>query len=241
MEVRKPWSFRGALTEGWEAARLNARAILLIQATAVATVILYYQWPAFAAATRGIDPWRQRWGLPLTFVLGFIAGGLIPEIAKLLTRQVTKLDRAWLSDTAFIGFVYGCIGIQVDVFYRLQAIWFGHSVDWVTIAKKLFVDMAIAAPIIFIPFTVGMFLWREHRFRLAAFRELFTLKTYRERILNIQIVNWFVWVPVLIAVYALPLPLQFPLSALVEACWSLLMVVMATKPPPASAPTPQPL
>lgn len=225
------WTLRGAVAEGWSAARHNARAILLIQALAVAVVVAYYAWPDFAKSLDALGPWRERWGLPLSFILGFLAGGVVPEIAKLATRQTRSFNVAEARETGFVGLVYGLLAIQIDLFYRLQVLLFGHGIDPWTIAKKLAVDMGIAAPLVFIPFTVGMFLWRERGFRLGALPSLFNWKTYRDRILTIQIANWFVWIPALAAVYALPLPLQFPLSTLVEACWSLLLVVMARPSP----------
>jgi len=225
--TERAWTLRRALVEGWTAAKANARAMAFIQAVAAGVVVAYYAWPDFEHATRAIGPWRDRMGLPGSFVVGFIAGGLVPELAKLATRQVQRLDREALSRLGFVGLVYGVLGIQIDLFYRLQSVWFGHGVDVGTIARKLAVDMGLAAPLIFIPYSVGMFLWRERGFRLGALRELFTWQVYRARILTIQVMNWFVWIPVLCAIYALPLPLQFPLSSLIEACWSLLLVVMA--------------
>lgn len=196
----------------------------------MAVVIAFYTWPEFARLTEAIGPWRARYGLPLSFVLGFVAGGAVPEIAKYITRQTLRLDLRLL---VFVGFVYGILGVQIDVFYALQNSWFGSGNDLSTIAKKLFVDSGLAAPIVFIPYSVGMFLWREKGFRLSAIPGFFSWAIYRDRVLTIQVMNWFVWVPVLCALYALPLPLQFPLSMLIEACWTLLVVVMA-KPKPAT-------
>jgi hypothetical protein len=191
----------------------------------VAIVVAFYTWPEFATATEAIGPWRARYGLPLSFVLGFVAGGAVPEVAKVVTRQTPRLDWRLL---VFVGLVYGLLGVQIDIFYRLQSVWFGDGMDVLTIVKKLAVDSGLAAPIIFIPYSVGMFLWREKRFRLDAIPGFFKWSIYRDRVLTIQVMNWFVWIPVLCALYALPLPLQFPLSMLIEACWTLLIVVMAT-------------
>lgn len=224
----RPWSLRRALHEGWDAAKQNARAILLIQAATVGLVAAYYAWPEFARATEAIGPWRARYGLPLSFLLGFIAGGAVPEIAKVASRQTRRLN--W-RDLGFVGLVYGLLAVQIDVFYRLQGMWFGDSADVVTIVKKLAVDMGLAAPLVFIPYTVGMFLWREQKFRLRAIPTFFRWEVYRERVLTVQVMNWFVWIPVLSALYALPLPLQFPLSMLIEACWTLLVVVMTAPKP----------
>lgn len=224
-----PWTLRGALEEGWSAARKNWRAILFIQILAILTVVFYYASPPFAAATSGIGPYRDRMGLPFSFVVGFVSGGLIPEIAKLVTGQTKRLDRKTIGHILFVGLVYGLLGVFIDVFYKLQGFWFGNGTDLGTVAIKLFVDMAIAAPTFFIPYSVGMFLWREKGFRIREIPGFFNRKTYRERFLTIQVINWFVWIPVLSAIYTLPLALQFPLASLIEACWSLLLVVMATE------------
>ena len=193
-------------------------------------VVAFYVWPEFARATEAIGPWRARYGLPMSFLLGFVAGGAVPEVAKVATRQAKRFDWRTLG---FVGLVYGLLAVQIDLFYLLQSLWFGTGTDVGTIAKKLAVDMGLAAPLVFIPYTVGMFLWRERGFRLRAIPTFFRWEIYRDRVLTIQVMNWFVWVPVLCALYALPLALQFPLSMLIEACWTLLVVVMTAPKPDA--------
>lgn len=209
---------------GAAAAKSNVRPILFIQALAVALVLSYWLIPS----SRGLADWigasKAASGPLGAFVAGFIAGGIVPEFARLVTRERKRPD---LAETAFVGFVYGVIGLLVDAFYFLQSHWFGDRVDVPTVVLKVSVDMLLAAPLVFVPVTVGLFLWRESGFSLRAVPSFFNLRVYQERVLSIQVMNWVVWTPVLFAVYALPLSLQFPLAALVEACWSLLVVVMA--------------
>ncbi len=230
------WTLRGALASGWAAARESGRAIGLIQAIAIGLAVAFYASSQVQAWTLAIGEAKARGGPLAAFVAGFVAGGVLPEIARLVSRERTRFGSEALRETVFVGVVYGVVGLQVDAFYWLQSVWFGHGTDVATIAKKVAVDMLLAAPLVFVPFTVGMFLWRERRWRLSAVRELFSWSLYRDRVLSIQVMNWVVWIPVLCAVYALPLSLQFPLAALVEACWSLLLVVMARAPEPNPTP-----
>ena len=213
-----------ALRAGAAAAKSNLRSILFIQFLAVSLAVSYWLVPS----TRGFADWigaTKTTAGPLgAFVAGFIAGGVVPEIARLVTRERRRPN---LGETAFVGFVYGVIGLLVDAFYFMQSQWFGDRVDVPTVVLKVSVDMLVAAPLVFVPVTVGLFLWRESGFSLRAVPSFFSFRVYRERVLSIQVMNWVVWTPVLFAVYALPLSLQFPLAALVEACWSLLVVVMA--------------
>ncbi|MCW5936571.1 MAG: hypothetical protein KIT11_04610 [Fimbriimonadaceae bacterium] len=220
-------AIRRAFREGAAAAAKNLPAILLIQALAIAVAVAYFVWPPMRPIADKVMAVKLAAGLGGAFVAGFVAGGVLPEIAKLLTGR----PRLSPADALFVGLVYGVLGVVVDVFYTMQGVWFGHSNDLLTVAKKLAVDMGVFAPLLFVPLSVGALLWKESGFRTAQLRGLFSWKVYRDRVFSIQVMNWLVWVPVLSALYTLPLPLQFPLAMLVEACWSLLMVVMANTEP----------
>jgi hypothetical protein len=119
----------------------------------------------------------------------------------------------------------------VDVFYGLQAQWFGTGNDAATLAKKTAVDMLVFAPTVFVPYTVAAFRWRAARFKAKAFFEAWTWSGWKRTVLPTWVPNFAFWAPVLLAVYALPTDLQYPLSALATACWSLLFVFLQHRQP----------
>lgn len=167
------WTLRGALAPGIEAVKGHWLTFLVIQSFGLAFVIAYYR-------SRGIQDWaaeladfKVQWGLLFAFGSMFLACTVIPELAKLITGKLKTFDRAWAGKALFTGLVYGIVGIQVDIFYRYQAVWFGTGTDPRTFLLKTLVDMALFSTIISIPTATLMFEWRKHGFSWRRFREDF--------------------------------------------------------------------
>ncbi|MFN8221168.1 MAG: hypothetical protein U0S12_13685 [Fimbriimonadales bacterium] len=216
------WSLAAAMRPGIAAVKSHWRPLLVIQVFAAALVLAYYQSQAVRDALQGLSDLKARSGILFAFVAGFLAGGVFPEIAKLLVRQPNHR----FADAMFNGFAYGTLGILIDRFYILQGVWFGHGIDIGTLVKKNLVDMGLAAPIVFIPYVVGLFEWRRKGHREAA--KMFSWLGYRDKVLPAMLPNWAFWIPVLFCVYAMPPNLQFSLSTLAEAAWSIVFVFIAT-------------
>lgn len=193
----------------------------LVWIIAFALVIAYYSSPAVAESAKGLQVLHAKIGLFFPAIAGFIAGGLLPELAKLLTGTLEKGENV-LAEALFRGLVWVGLAVMVDIFYGWQAMWFGTGNDVITLIKKTLVDMVIFAPTIFVPYTVGMFVWRREKFNLKAFFSVFTPAGWKKEVLPTYIPNVCFWVIVLLAVYALPTDLQYPLSALATACWSII-------------------
>lgn len=222
-----PWSLREALRPGLAAVRRYWAPFILIQACAVGLVVLYYSLESVRIVADDIGAIKKAWGLDFSAIGGFIAGGLLPEAAKALTGRIRSYDSAWFKNMLYAGFVYVIVAVQVDLFYQLQAVLFGHGIDPVTVGLKLLVDMALFAPFLCMPTGVVLIDWRSHAFRLLPTIRGIHRIWYRERVLPAMIPGWAFWIPFLCAVYALPLALQMPLCLLGEAAWSLLFIFIA--------------
>lgn len=219
-------SLKKAFAPGVAAVRAHWRPLLFIQVAALLLVVAYYQSPAVREVASDIAALKQRGGLLFAFCGGFLAGWAFPEIAKFLTGQLKVFDAEWLKKSLFTGLVYGLLASQVDVFYQLQAMWFGTGVSPGTILIKTFVDMGIVAPLWFVPFTVAFFEGRRAGFGAAI--SVWRWPVYRRKVVPALLPNWAFWIPVLFCVYALPTNLQLPLSILAEAAWSIVFVFIAT-------------
>lgn len=227
--TERPWRLSDAVAPGVRALRAQWAPILVVQVLAIALVFAYYRSEAMQSVAHTLSVWKKEGGLVAAFVAGYFAGGCLPEVAKALAGRLRKLDRAWLGKAAFTGFVYGIIGIEVDVFYRLQAVIFGDGTDLGTLAIKTGVDMALFATLIAIPTTVFLFDWRRAGFSLRALSRELRAVWYRDRVLPALIPNWAFWTPVLFCVYAMPTDLQFVFAVVMEAAWSLVFVFIATE------------
>lgn len=218
-----------ALQPGFRALKRNWAPFLVIQLGAGALVWLYYAQPAVQQWADGVAHVKTSWGLAFSFLAGAIAGGLIPEVAKLITGRLKRPDRKWMGQTMFNAFAYGIIASQVDLFYRLQAYLFGHGVDLQTLAIKTAVDMGLFAPIVSMPTAILLFEWRKAGYSWTRAFQTVPKGDWLSKWLAALLPCWGFWIPVLFAVYAMPTNLQFPLSVLAEAAWSIVFVFIATE------------
>jgi len=212
---------------GIRAVKRNWAPFLLIQAVAAITVVCYYHFESFRVAARSVSDAKREWGELFVIVSGAAAGGILPQIAKLATHQTRKIDRKFWEETFYVGFVFATLAVQIDFFYKLQAIVFGTSIDVLTLAKKTSVDMFVVSPLLFVPW--GMFLlhaW-QNNFRWSAVKRAFTWQFYRAYVVPTMPLNWAFWIPMVLCVYALPTALQFPFAQIAEGAWSLIFVFIA--------------
>ncbi|MCG9894003.1 MAG: hypothetical protein MH204_00825 [Fimbriimonadaceae bacterium] len=167
-------------------------------------------------------------GLLGALVAGAIAGGILPEIAKVLAGRMGRWDAARVRLVAFTAFVYAIVGVLVDLLYIVLAITVGPGRDWGTILAKMLIDQLIFTPFLGVAFAAYMFAWRGLGFRREALRGLFTKRGYLEHVWPMLPMCWLFWVPSLLIVYSLPVRLQFTFAILLEAAWSVLFVFRAT-------------
>jgi hypothetical protein len=200
----------------------------LVWVVAFAQVAAYYRVPAVAEAAKGLQGLKASMGLGFAAVAGFIAGGILPELAKALTGRLEKGENPW-GEACYRGVVWIGLAVMVDIFYGYQAQWFGTGNGFGTLAAKTAVDMFIFAPLVFVPYTVGMFVFRREKWRIPALFTTWTPSGWRKEVLPTYVPNVCFWIVVLLAVYALPTDLQYPMSALATACWSILFTFLVNR------------
>jgi hypothetical protein len=210
-----------ALKHGWA-------PMLLIQFFAGCLVVAYYQIPGLRMSLRALEELKSHGGPPFALASGAIAGGLVPQLAKLLTGRVTSFGRRFWLQMLFTGAVYAIVSLQIDYFYQFQAFMFGSQHDGLTVIKKDLVDMAIFAPFISIPTAVILFEWRNAGFSATDLGHRLRSQFFRSKIVPALIPCWAFWIPMLLCVYAMPPNLQFPLAQLAEASWAVLFIFIAT-------------
>lgn len=217
----------GAWGSGIAALRRFYRPFILIQAAALLVVVSYYQsaWVrAVCAVLAGI---KTSGGLLFAAASASVAGGLLPELAKVLgdRRRYGLAGRRGeiLFNLAFFAFN----GVVIDLLYRGEARLFGADATISTIAKKAAFDQFVFTPS-WLPLIIALYLWRYLRFSPSAtWAALRAPGFYRTRVIPLLLPAWCFWIPMVCVIYALPLPLQFVLFILALAAWSLIMVFIA--------------
>ncbi len=163
------------------------------------------------------------------FMAGAIAGGIVPEIARMATGTVEGQGWSRWQKVAWTSLVFGLVGIFVDLFYKGQAALFGNGIDAATLICKTAFDMFVFAPLFCIPFEVASLQWPQKGWKLSEFFRGFGVTTYRDSVLPVMLPCWAFWIPVLVCVYAMPLNLQFVFAIFAEAAWSIIVVYVATR------------
>jgi hypothetical protein len=215
----------GALAAGVAALRRFYRPFLLIQLAAVLLIVAYHMDARVRDACAVLAAWKVAGGLPFAAAAGAFAGGLLPEVAKLVAsggRRLRPRPGVVLFNVAF----FAINGTVVDLLYRNEALLFGGDARVGTVAAKVAFDQFLFTPL-WLHVIVVLFLWRQQRFSLAATVRALRGSFFRARVLPLLLPAWCFWIPMVSIVYAFPLPLQFLLFVLALGAWSLIMVFIA--------------
>lgn len=219
-------SLKQSFRPGLISLRASWAPMALVIALCLATVVGYFFAPPVHRALLAAAEFRESAGFWIIPFSGFIAGALIPELARLLVGSLPPLDRAWLSKTFFTGFVYAVVAIMIFWLYRMQSLVFGDHPTPAIVGIKVVVDMLVFSPFVSIPFAVGMFKWRESGWRPAAWRAVFSWTGYGKNVMPALVMCWAYWAPIMAGLYALPERLQFVVAIFCQGAWSLLFVFM---------------
>lgn len=211
-------------------ARANILPALVLQAIAVFLLWAYHYWPAATSALNELAKIKLATGFLFAFVASAIAGAVLPLLLQSLQRGNHRRIAANALPALFL--FWGLRGCLVDAFYQLQSAVWGNSAHPTTLAIKIFCDLAIASPFVFLPFLVLIFSWADTQGNLSLMRESFQdgiVAWWKREALPLSPVAWLVWTPALVVVYSLPPGLQFPVAAIIQCFWALILVVLTDK------------
>lgn len=121
------------------------------------------------------------------------------------------------------------LGALTNTFYDVQAHVFGDNVALKTIALKTTVDMLLYTPMLSMPLIILAYAYKDANFSFRRMRQSLGASWYRTRVMPVYSASLLVWTPTLFVLYALPLALQFPLQALVQCFWGLILVIMTRR------------
>jgi hypothetical protein len=227
----------GVLELSWEkslrALRINLIPGLLLQGLMAALACAYLLHPPSRHGFETLALLRSRWGLIFSFAGTSLASVVFPEFLRLLLPlQRAKAGKLGsLRSRLLFGIPFwGCIGMQVDLFYRLQYLLFGPSDSVPVILKKVLVDALIYCPVLAIPQAVCVFLWRDHGFTLHGFRGTSPARFYALNIFPVLMANWMVWIPLVCIIYSLPPALSVPFFIIAQSFWVLVFTTLSTRP-----------
>ncbi|NCY20407.1 hypothetical protein EBX31_00435 [bacterium] len=223
-----PWSLQDALRPGFLAVRRYYRVFLFFQAVAIALYFSYHHLPMVQAYCDAFAAWKKTGGISLSALLTAMAGTLLPEFVRTLVGP----DRSWNWDRLrrlgwnFLFFAF--TGLQVDLFYLLQASLFGVGASYQVVLPKIALDFFGFVPWVALPISVSYFLWLELGWSWHRILRAWNWRLYRDRVLPLVIPDFVYWGPILFILYGLPLSLQVPFFLLAFSGWSLAFVFIGS-------------
>jgi len=215
---------------GIRGARANLVPGLVLQAAALALVLGYYYQPAVHAALARLSEARDRAGVISGIASTGLCGGLLPFLYLHFTqRDGAGLPRYSWSQGAGLTAFWAYKGLEVDIWYRIQAHTVGTGHDPATIAIKVVLDQFGYCPVLAVPVTAAVYQWVETRFDGGGlWADIRAGRWYQRKALPVLISNLGVWIPAVAIIYALPTPLQLPLQNII-LCFYTLVVAHQTR------------
>ncbi len=225
---------RTLLTIAWgealKALRTNLVPGLILQTLMLVLGAAYLWHPATRHFFGELSELKSRWGLLFSFAGTSLASTLLPEILGLLLPHAAQGRNGGpgLAPRLLFGLIFwGLIGMQVDLFYRLQFHLFGPSDHISTIATKVLVDAFVYCPLLAIPQAVCIFLWRDHNFTHRGFHGWTPLRFYALKIFPVLMANWMVWIPLICIIYSLPPALGIPFFIIAQSFWVMVFTTLS--------------
>lgn len=201
---------------------------LILQVFAISILLLYFFVPASKPGFTLFGELKQTYGFGYSFIATALFGGLIPFLYLLQSKSLGS-DRNVLGLLIFYLGFWGLKGMEVDLFYRLQADWFGAGNDVKTIATKMAVDQFLYSALWAAPSITIVYLWMESDWSISKSKKAMTREFFCVKIPTVILSNWLVWIPAVSVVYAMPAELQIPLFNLVLCFWVLMLAVLNKK------------
>ncbi|HMJ05038.1 MAG TPA: hypothetical protein VK474_02165 [Chthoniobacterales bacterium] len=220
---------RTPFTLGWEAAKANAIPAFVLQALMLALLVGYYCSATVAGALESLAALRHAHGIAFVLGAAILAGAIVPEIFLIVFFQKGKLRAQNFRNLAFTIPTWAMDGVLVDWMYRMNAAWFGDVVTVPVLLAKICVDQFGYNPFLAAPSEVLIYEWKNEGFSWASVRRALTWEHYRDKIVPTLFATWAVWGPLMAIIYALPLPLQFPLFSIALTFWVLLLTYMTNR------------
>jgi hypothetical protein len=218
---------------GIKAVKDNWRPIVLIQICFLIFVVLYYTLPSMHSLPAHVTEYRAKVG-PLVFVVGSIwfVSIVVPEIAKLVTRS--KGEPITWKDVVLRMIYFAIIGISIDYLYAWMGNAYGREALLGSVTKKVLTDMLLYTPLFSMPLAVITFLFKDRQYSVAATFEGLKQGEFPKRFMPLLVTCWMYFGPVTLAMYSLPVELNFPLAMAAQAAWGIIVVAVGSHEEPAT-------
>ena len=207
---------------GLRAAKANFIPALIVQAIMLGLLLAYYFYPPTTRWLNQLADLKEQWSYGYSAIAGVVAGGIVPEIMRVVVFQGGSIRRSNFHNLLFTIPYWGVNGMVVDFFYRSQAGWFGSEATFGVVTTKVLVDQFLFNPFYAAPLGAFCYDLKNAGYRLGNLRQFFTWRYYSRVVIPVLFATWSVWIPLVTIIYSLPSLLQVPLFALALSLWVIL-------------------
>ena len=219
--------WKTVIAAGTAGVKRNVLPGLALQAIALASALAYYMAPGARPAFAAVAGWKEHYGFAYSACATALFGGAIPFLYLLASGHIKIGQRR--AQFLFYLLFWAYRGVEVDLFYRLQAFVFGDRAALAVVLPKVLVDQLVYSVFIAAPGQALFFLWKERGFSFRAIRPDLNLSYLTTAVATVAFSSWMVWIPAVSIIYCLPSPLQIPLYNLVVCFWALLLTFVSQR------------
>ncbi len=188
----------------------------------VAIIVGYFFVPTIHNWLDSVGRFKEAFGWKFSLVSTAIFGGLIPAlISKLLQTNHASASNGLIFANSML---WAYKGVEIDLFYSLQARLFGTTTDFQTIATKTICDQFVMVPLFGIVNVVLFYVWRDCGYSFRKLPVALGKNWYSRRVLPVLFTNWVIWIPAVAMIYSLPTALQLPVQNLILCFWVLILM-----------------
>ena len=213
---------------GLIAARRLLPAGSILIAFAFAILIGYYYVPPVTAFLDRIAELKASGGLILPILSTAMFGGVLPTLFQ-QAIPATRTPTAWRRMPFFTVF-WAYKGFEIDMLYKFADWAFGSGVDIGTVMAKVAFDQFVFSLFWAVPWTVVIYALPEAGYRVGDLPASLGPRWVRNRVVPLLIANYFVWIPAVVVIYSLKLPLQLPIQNIILCLWAILVLLMVHRP-----------
>ena len=213
---------REALRIGQASAQANLVPLVVLWALAGVSVGAYYLLTPFREMLEPVAAWHRAWGWRSAFVSQAIFCGILPGMF-LLAIQSIRPRHPFLTILAQ-SLWCGGFGVCCNELFCLMAKVLGDNAHVTTVLLKSAFDQFVWTVAVIAPANAVFFFWVGRDFSLERVKREWPSPFFRRMVLPNLIPNWIVWIPVSLAIFAFPFPLQIHVNGIVCTFWTLMCI-----------------
>ncbi len=217
------------MRQAGRAAKANLLPAMFLWAAAGAIILTYTYIPAVKGVLDRLAEFKGRSGYAYAAICTPIFAVLLPLLIQRLAYVCGSRGirpEPWRHMPWLVAF-WAYRGAEIDGLYRLQEWIWGREVTPLTVAGQMVIDQCVYVVLWAIPTMVVVFLFKDSGYSLSRARKALGKGWYRKRCVPILVVNWVVWVPVVMVIYSMPPGLKIPVMN-INVCLFMLLVMFLT-------------